>query len=50
MAGGQGPRDVNSINDPDRIVPVETTLKDVSEPLKHTMPGYSIEVIEFDEE
>ena len=45
-----GTQATNSINDPDRIVPVETTLKDVSDHFKHTMPGYSIEVIEFDEQ
>jgi len=43
-------RETNSIDDPDRIVPVETTLQAVSSHFKHTMPGYAIQAIEFDEE
>ena len=39
----------NTIDDPDRIVPVESTLS-VSSRLRHTLPGYSIQVIEFSEQ
>lgn len=43
-------RATNSINDPDHIVPVETTLSKVSSHLEHTVPGYSIQVIQFDQQ
>jgi alpha-N-arabinofuranosidase len=39
----------NTIDDPDQIVPVESTLNNVSGHLHHTVPGYSIQVIEFSE-
>ena len=39
----------NTIDDPDRIVPVESTLSGVGSHFHHTMPGYSIQVIEFSE-
>jgi len=40
-------QETNSIDDPDRIVPVESTLHDVSAHFHHTVPGLSIQVIEF---
>jgi len=43
-------QETNSINDPDRIVPVDSTLHDVSANFHHTIPGLSIQVIEFDEQ
>lgn len=36
----------NSITDPKRVVPVETTVK-VSKEFKHTVPGYTVEVLEM---
>jgi alpha-N-arabinofuranosidase len=42
-------RETNSIDDPNRIVPVESTLHDVSGHILHTLPAYSIQVIQFDE-
>jgi alpha-N-arabinofuranosidase len=39
--------ETNTIDDPERIVPVEHELKDVSESITHTLPAYSIEVIEL---
>jgi alpha-L-arabinofuranosidase len=39
----------NTIDHPERIVPVDSTLHNVSSHLKHTMPEYSIQVIVFDE-
>jgi alpha-L-arabinofuranosidase len=38
----------NSIEHPDRIVPVSSTIALKGERLNHTMPGYSIQVLEFD--
>ncbi len=38
----------NSIDAPDRIVPVESTLHDVSSKFPHTLPGFSIQVIQLD--
>jgi alpha-N-arabinofuranosidase len=43
-------QETNSIDDPDRIVPVESTLHDVSASFHHTVPRLSIQVIEFDEQ
>jgi alpha-N-arabinofuranosidase len=43
-------QETNSITDPDRIVPVESTLHDVRAHFHHTIPGLSIQVIEFDEQ
>ena len=43
-------QETNSIDDPDRIVPVVSTLHDVSASFHHTVPGLSIQVIEFEEQ
>jgi alpha-N-arabinofuranosidase len=37
----------NSIDDPSRVVPVQTTLNEVASHFHHSMPGYAIQVIEF---
>jgi alpha-N-arabinofuranosidase len=38
----------NTIEHPDRIVPVSSALAIKGERMNHTVPGYSIQVIEFD--
>jgi len=43
-------QETNSIEDPTRIVPVESPVHDVSASFHHTVPGLSIQVIEFDEQ
>ncbi len=40
----------NTIDDPEHVVPVDSTLYGVSGHFRHTLPGYSIQVIEFNEE
>ena len=40
----------NTIDNPDQIVPVESTLNNVSSHFHHTLPGYSIQVIDFSEQ
>jgi alpha-N-arabinofuranosidase len=40
----------NTIDAPEYIVPVDSTLNDVSSQFHHTLPGYSSQVIEFNEE
>jgi alpha-N-arabinofuranosidase len=40
----------NSMEQPKEIVPVETALRGVSSHLHHTMPGYSIQLIQLDEQ
>jgi alpha-N-arabinofuranosidase len=40
----------NTIDNPDQIVPVESTLNNVGTHLHHTLPGYSIQVIDFSEQ
>ncbi len=42
------PNDTNTITEPKHIVPVDSTLPVTGTKLKHTMPGYSFEVIELD--
>jgi alpha-N-arabinofuranosidase len=43
-------QETNSIDAPNRIVPVELQLHDVSANFHHTVPGLSIQVIEFDQQ
>jgi alpha-N-arabinofuranosidase len=43
-------QETNSIDDPQRIVPVESTLHDASANFHHTVPGLSIQVIELNEQ
>lgn len=38
----------NSINDPKRVVPVESTVKGVGKEFTRTVPGYSIDVLEME--
>ena len=40
----------NTIDQPEEIVPVETALHGVRNPLLRTLPGYSIQVIQLDEQ
>ena len=40
----------NTIDNPTHIVPVKSTLTNVSSSIRHTVPGYAIEVIQFDEQ
>jgi alpha-N-arabinofuranosidase len=42
------PADTNTITDPKHIVPVESTLPVSGTKVKHTIPGYSFELIEID--
>jgi alpha-L-arabinofuranosidase len=42
------PVDTNSISDPKHIVPVESTIALTGTTFKHTLPGYTFEVIELD--
>jgi alpha-L-arabinofuranosidase len=38
----------NTISEPTKIVPAKTQLKNVSAAFHHTIPGYSIEVVDID--
>jgi alpha-N-arabinofuranosidase len=42
------PRETNSIDDPQRIKPVESTLKSALSSIHQAVPAYSIQVIQFD--
>ena len=44
---GKTPAETNTITDQTRIVPVKATLNQASANFTHTMPPYSIQVIEF---
>ena len=37
----------NSITDPKRVLPVESTVKGVGKEFTRTLPGYSIEVLDI---
>jgi alpha-N-arabinofuranosidase len=39
----------NTIDQPNQIIPVESALPGVSNHLRHTIPGYAIQVIQLDE-
>ena len=41
-------QETNSIDAPNRLVPVESTLHDVSSKFSLTLPGYSIQVLQID--
>ncbi|MGA9463714.1 MAG: alpha-L-arabinofuranosidase C-terminal domain-containing protein [Terracidiphilus sp.] len=43
-------RETNSITDPERIIPVDSTLHNVGNHFHHTVPGYSIQVIQIDKQ
>jgi alpha-N-arabinofuranosidase len=43
-----GTQATNTMDGPKNIAPVESALKDVSSDFHHTMPGYSIQVLEMD--
>ncbi|WP_158819418.1 alpha-L-arabinofuranosidase C-terminal domain-containing protein [Granulicella sp. S156] len=45
--GAANPAETNTISAPTRIVPVKTTLKDVGSTFSHTVPGYSVQVLEI---
>ena len=40
----------NTLDQPEKIVPVETAIHGVSNHLRHTLPGYSIQVLQLDEQ
>jgi alpha-N-arabinofuranosidase len=40
----------NTLDQPEKIVSVETTLHSVSSHLRHMLPGYSIQVLQLDEQ
>ncbi len=42
------PVDTNSITDPKHIVPVESTIPVAGPKFKHTLPGYTFELLELD--
>lgn len=45
--GGANPASTNTITEPDKIVPVKTTLRNVKGTFDHTVPAYSIQVFEL---
>ena len=44
---GNNPAETNTISDPVRIIPVKTTIKNNGASFSHTVPAYSIQVIEL---
>jgi alpha-L-arabinofuranosidase len=44
---GHDPAETNSISSPTRIVPVKTELKGIETTFSHTMPGYSVQILEI---
>jgi alpha-N-arabinofuranosidase len=37
----------NTISSPTRIVPIQTTMKGLGTKFSHTVPAYSVQVLEF---
>jgi alpha-N-arabinofuranosidase len=46
----QSTQSTNTLDQPEKIVPVETAIHGVSNHLRHTLPGYSIQVLQLDEQ
>jgi alpha-N-arabinofuranosidase len=44
---GNTPEETNSITDPGRILPIVTTIHNVATSFEHTMPPYSIQVLDL---
>jgi alpha-L-arabinofuranosidase len=45
---GRTPEDTNSINDPKHILPVSSTIHNAAASFEHTMPAYSIQVLDIE--
>jgi alpha-N-arabinofuranosidase len=41
------PEETNTINEPEKIVPIETKITGLAPRFEHTFPGYSITVLEI---
>lgn len=48
--GGTNPAETNSITEPEKVVPVKSTLTDVKDTFEHTVPAYSIQILELSTE
>ncbi len=46
----QSTQATNTIDQPNQIVPIETPLHGVGDHLRHTLPGYAIQVLQLDEQ
>jgi len=44
---GKSTAETNTLTDPKRLVPVESTIKDAGASFSHSVPAYSIQVIEL---
>jgi alpha-N-arabinofuranosidase len=45
---GSTPEETNSISDPEHLVPVSSTLHNLSASFDHTIPPYSIQVLDLE--
>lgn len=45
--GGVNPTETNSITEPERIIPVRSMLTGIKKTFEHTIPAYSIQILEF---
>ena len=45
---GNTPEETNSISDPERLVPVSSTVHNVAPSFDHTIPSYSIQVLDIE--
>ena len=45
--GGTNPAETNSMTEPEKIVPVKSSLTGVGETFEHTVPAYSIQVLDL---
>ena len=44
---GDKPEDTNSITEPEKIVPVSTVIKGVKQNFEHTLPPYSVSILQI---
>jgi alpha-N-arabinofuranosidase len=45
---GNTPQETNSISDPERLVPVSSTVHNIAATFDHTLPPYSIQVLDIE--
>jgi alpha-N-arabinofuranosidase len=44
---GNTPEETNSITDPQRVMPVSSTIRNAATSFEHTVPPYSVEVLDL---
>ncbi|WP_130422957.1 alpha-L-arabinofuranosidase C-terminal domain-containing protein [Edaphobacter modestus] len=45
--GGTNPTETNTVTEPERIIPVKAALQNIKSTFEHTVPAYSIQILEL---